>query len=129
MPQSEALAMAHRAMESAPRSTTLGDYRMGEERDQLRGYQLVYHGWYYFHTFTQTLYVIPVTGVAAGGQEINGFRFLITGRGPRNGYAFVRGAAQDSSLAKTLKVALDSTGKATPVTNLRMRPYDEDWGR
>lgn len=135
VPQSEAFAMAHQAMVSAPRGYTLGEYRIDAIRDhdavhdQLIGYRLVYNGWYYFHTFTQNLYVIPVAGVGAGGQEINGFRFLVTGAGPVVGYAFVRAAAQDSSLAKSLNAALDSTGATTLVTNLHVRPYDEDRNR
>jgi len=135
VPQSEAFAMAHQAMVSAPRGCTLGEYRItaihdhDAIHDQLIGYRLVYHGWYYVHSFTQNLYVIPVAGVGAGGQEINGFRFLITGSGPKVGYAFLRGAAQDSSLAKTLNAALDSTATTSFVTNLRIRPYAEDLGR
>jgi hypothetical protein len=125
--------MAHQAMVAAPRGYTLGEYRItaihDAIHDQLIGYRLVYHGWYYVHTFTQNLYVIPVAGVGAGGQEINGFRFLITGAGPVVGYAFVRAAAQDTSLAKTLNAALDSTGTTSLVTNLRIRPYDENLGR
>jgi hypothetical protein len=135
VPQYEAFAMAHQAMVSAPRGYTLGEYQItaihdrDAIHDQLIGYRLVYHGWYYVHTFTQNLYVIPVAGVGAGGQEINGFRFLITGAGPVVGYAFVRAAAQDTSLAKTLNAVLDSTGTTSLVTNLRIRPYDENLGR
>ncbi len=133
--QSEAFAMAHQAMESAPRRYTLGEYQVTAIHDRdamddrLIGYRLVYHGWSHFHSFTQNLYVVPVTGVAAGGQEINGFRFLITAAGPKVGYAFVRAAAQDSSLANSLTAALDTTGTTTIVTNLRVRPYDEDRDR
>jgi hypothetical protein len=135
VPQSEAFAIAHQAIVSAPRGYALGEFRITTIHDhnaipdQLIGYRLVYHGWYYVHTFTQNLYVIPVAGVGAGGQEINGFRFLITGAGPVVGYAFVRAAAQDTSLAKTLNAALDSTGTTSLVTNLRIRPYDENLGR
>jgi hypothetical protein len=128
MPQSQAFAMAHQAVVSAPRNATLGEYRIDTIHGQLRGYQLVYHGLAYFRTFKQNLYVIPVAGVGAGGQQINGFRFQITG--PWSGvlgveYSFFRAAGQDSSLAKTLKAALDSTGTTTLVTNLQVRPYDE----
>lgn len=135
LPQSEAFAIAQQAMVSAPRGYTLGEYRIYAIRDhdaahdQLIGYRLVYNGWSHFHSFTQNLYVIPVTGVGSGSQEINGFRFLVTGAGPVAGYAFVRGAAQDSSLAKSLNAALGSTGTTTLVTNLQVRPYDEDWDR
>jgi hypothetical protein len=130
--QSEAFAMAQQAMESAPRRDTLGEYQVtaihdrDAMHDRLIGYRLVYHGWSHFHSFTQNLYVVPVTGVAAGGQEIDGFRFLITAAGPKVGYAFVRGAAQDGSLVKAMNAALDSTGTATLVTNLHRRAYDED---
>jgi hypothetical protein len=127
--------MAYEAMVSAPRGYTLGEYRItaihdrDAIHDQLIGYRLVYHGWYYALSFTQNLYVIPVAGIGAGGQEIDGFRFLITGAGPDVGYAFLRGAGQDSSLAKTLNAALDSTGATSLVTNVRIRPYAEDLGR
>lgn len=135
VPQSEAFAMARQAMVSAPRWRTLGEYQItaihdhDAIHDQLIGYRLVWHGWTYFQTFTQNLYVIPVTGVGAGGQEINGFRFLITAAGPVVGYEFLRGAAQDHSLVKTLNAALDSTETTTLVTNLQVRPYDEDRDR
>lgn len=132
MPESEAFAMAYQAMASAPRDYTLGEYRIDAISGQLRGYQLVYHGWAYFRTFKQNLYVIPVAGVGAGGQPIHGFRFQITG--PWSGvlgveYSFVHAAAQDISLSKTLKAALDSTGTTVLVTNLQVRPYDENRGR
>jgi hypothetical protein len=122
-------------MVSAPRGYTLGEYQItaihdhDAVHDQLIGYRLVYHGWYYVLSFTQNLYVIPVAGVGAGGQEIDGFRFLITGAGPVAGYAFLRGAEQDSSLAKTLNAALDSTGTTSLVTNVWIRPYAEDLAR
>jgi hypothetical protein len=106
------------------RITTIHDHNAIP--DQLIGYRLDYHGWSYVSSFTQNLYVIPVAGLGAGGQEVNGFRFLITGAGPKVGYAFLRGAAQDSSLAKTLNAALDSTDTTRLVTNLRIRPYAED---
>jgi len=129
--QSEAFAMAQQALASAPRYYTAGEYQIDSlhdrdaTHDQLIGYRLVYRGWSAFHSFTQNLYVIPVAGVGAGGQEISGFRFLISAAGPKVGYAFVRASAQDRSLANTLNAALDSTGTTTPVTNLRRRPYDE----
>lgn len=134
--------MAQQAILSAPRRATLGEFQItaihdhDATHDQLIGYRLVFHGWHYFNTFTQNLYVIPVAGVGVGGQEINGFRFLITAGGPAVAYLtadgaavwidFVRATAQDTSLAKTLSAALDSTGTSTFVTNLRVRPYDED---
>jgi hypothetical protein len=129
--QSEAFAMAQQALVSAPRGYSLGEYQIDSIHDgdaihdRLIGYRLVYRGWSPFHSFTQNLYVIPVAGVRAGGQEISGFRFLITAAGPKVGYAFVRASAQDRSLVKTLNAALDSTGTTVSVTNLRLRPYDE----
>lgn len=129
--QSQAFAMAHQALESAPRRYTLGEYQVSaiHERDaahdRLIGYRLVYHGWYHLHSFAQNLYVIPVAGIGAGGREIDGFRFLLTADGPIVGYAFVRGAAQDRSLVDTLNAALDSTGTTTPVTSLHRRPFDD----
>ena len=130
--QAEAFAMAHQAMESAPRRYTLGEYQVSAihdrdaMHDRLIGYRLVYHGWSHFHSFAQNLYVIPVAGVGEGGQDINGFRYLLTADGPIVGYAFVRGAAQDRSLVEALNAALESTGTTTLVTSLRRRPYDED---
>lgn len=145
VPQSEAFSVAQQAILSAPRRATLGEYQVIAIHDhdathnQLIGYRLVFQGWHYFNTFTQNLYVIPVAGVGVGGLEISGFRFLITGSGPAVAYLtadgaavgidFVRAAAQDTSLAKTLNAALGSTGTTTFVTNLRVRPYDEDGDR
>ena len=130
--QSQAFAIAHQAMESAPRRYTLGEYQVtaihdrDAMQDRLIGYRLVYHGWAHFHSFAQNLYVIPVAGVGKGGQDMDGFRFLLTADGPIVGYAFVRGAAQDRSLVKALNAALNSTGTTTLVTSLHRRPYDED---
>lgn len=129
MPQAEAFAIAHQAMASAPRNSTGGEYRIDAIHGQLQGYQLTYHGWAYLSGFEEKLYVIPVAGVGAGGQEINGFRFHITGPWSGVGYDFVRAAGQDSSLTKTLKAALDSTGSTALVTNLQIRPYVEDRDR
>jgi hypothetical protein len=131
MSQSDAFAMAQQALASAPRRYSLGEYQIDSIHDrdaihdQLIGYRLVYRGRAPFHSFTQNLYVIPVAGVGAGGQEISGFRFLMSAAGPKVGYAFVRASAQDRSLVKTLNAALDSTGTTIAVTKLQLRPYDE----
>lgn len=130
--QSEAFAIAHQAIESAPRRYTLGEYQVtaihdrAAMHDRLIGYRLVYHGWSHVHSFAQNLYVIPVAGVGENGQDIDGFRFLLTADGPIVGNAFVRGAAQDRSLVKALNAALDSRGTTTLVTSLHRRPYDPD---
>jgi hypothetical protein len=129
LPQSEAFAMARQAMASAPRNSMGGEYRIDAIHGQLQGYQLIYHGWAYRSHFEQKLYVIPVAGIGAGGQEINGFRFHIIGPWSGVGYDFIRAAGQDSSLTRTLKAALDSTGSTALVTNLQVRPYVEDRDR
>ena len=118
--------MAHQAMASAPRNSMGGEYRIDAIHGQLQGYELIYHGRSYLSHFEQRLYVIPVAGVGAGGQEINGFRFHIAGPWSGVGYDFIRAAGQDSSLTRILKAALDSTGSTALVTNLQLRPYVED---
>lgn len=122
IPESEAFAIAGKAIVSAIPSYNLDKVEIGEMGGDFRGYRVFYQALTFPRVcFAQRLYVLPVAGVTSSGQEVYGFRFEITGRGG----SFVRGAEQDRELARTLKAALDATGTVTAVTNLRIRPYAE----
>ena len=122
IPQAQAFAMARQAIRSA--ASGYADYvSIDEHVGHLRGYNVLAEN-LIARRFRQQLYVIPVAGAAASGQEIDGFRFEIGNRGPWVlwGSPFQE-AVQDCVLASTLEAALDATGTAATVTNLHGRPW------
>jgi hypothetical protein len=128
MPQSEALATAREAIQSA--AAQCGEEHVhieGISRAGIRGYQASYGSWWdipdIWHDFgvQRRLYVIPITGTAESGQQIDGFLFEII-YPTMNMVKGVWGGCK-KTLDSTLQTALDATGKATAVTSTRLRPY------
>lgn len=124
IPQAQAFAMARQAIRSAA-SGYADSVSIDEHIGHLRGYNVLAENLIAYR-FREQLYVIPVAGATAGGQEIDGFRFEIGTRGlwVLMGGSPFQGAVQDCLLASTLEAALDATGTAVTVTNLRGRPWE-----
>lgn len=122
VPESEAFAIAHRAIVTARPGYQLDRVDIYEMGGSFPGYQVAYEsGFSPWACFVQRLYVIPVTGVAPDGRETAGFRFVITGDGRPLGLSL----EQDKHLAAILKAALDATGTATAVRDFRVRVNDK----
>lgn len=72
--------------------------------------------------------ILSSAGIAASGQQIDGFRFEITYRyfrGLRAVYPRLPGGGCEKTLIGALHAALEATGTATSVTSLETRPYGE----
>jgi hypothetical protein len=130
IPQSQAFAIARGAIQSAaPRCGA--DYLHVDKisrGDGLRGYEADYKSWFYRFYIPRRLYVVPAAGIAAGGQQIDGFRFEITYyyyRGLRAENIRLPGGGCEKTLISALHAALEATGTATSVTSLETRPYGE----
>ena len=130
IPQSQAFAIAHGAiLSSAPRCGA-DDVHIDEisRGDGVRGYQADYDSRFYHFHIPRHLYVVPTAGIAASGQQIDGFRFEITYRyfrGLRAVYPRLPGGGCEETLIGALHAALEATGTATSVTRLETRPYGE----
>jgi hypothetical protein len=130
IPQSQAFAIALGAIRSAA-------LRCGADRvhidnisrgDGLRGYEAEYYSWIYRFYIPRRLYVVPAAGIAANGQQIDGFRFEITYyyyRGLRAVNVRLPGGGCEQTLISALLTTLQATGSATSVTSLETRPYGE----
>ena len=130
IPQSQAFAIARGAILSAAPRCGADDVHIDEIRrgDGLRGYEAEYDSWFYHLSIPRHLYVVPTTGITAGGQQIDGFRFEITYRyfrGLRAVYPRLLGGGCEETLIGALHAALQATGTATSVTSLETRPYGE----
>jgi len=132
IPQSQAFAIVRNAIQSAAARCDAEEVHIEETSrgggigGSIRGYQAYYRGEIRRFVLMRKLYVIPSAGIAASGQQIDGFRFEITYDLLRNpGSVAGPGAACEKALASTLETALDATGTATAVTSLRLRPYGE----
>jgi hypothetical protein len=131
IPQSRAFAIAHGAiLSAAPRCGADGVHIEEISRgDGLRGYEANYDSWFYGFYIPRRLYVVPAAGIAASGQQIDGFRFEITYyyyRGRRAVNTRLPGGGCEKTLTSALLAALQETGTATSVTGLGTRPYGED---
>jgi hypothetical protein len=128
IPQSQAFAIARGAiLSSAPRCGA-DDVHIDEisRGGGLRGYEADYDSWYYRFYIPRRLYVVPAAGIAASGQQINGFRFEITYyyyRGLRAVNPRLPGGGCEKTLITALLAALQATGTATSVTSLETRAY------
>jgi len=112
IPRSEALSVAREALLSAT-SRYGANYIHIDEVDagRFQGYQVTYQGTFHGEIIRR-LYVIPTTGVAANGQRVDGFRFVIM-------RAYCNpGVDCDKPLEGSLQTALDATGAASSVTSL-----------
>ena len=128
IPQSQAFTIAHKAIVSAaPRCGA--DYLHIDEisrGDGLRGYEADYRSWFYRFYIPRRLYVVPAAGIAASGQQIDGFRFEITYyyyRGLRAVNPRLPGGGCEKTLISALLASLEATGTATSITSLETRPY------
>ncbi len=130
IPQKQAFAIAHKAILSAAQRCG-ADYLHVDKisrGDGLRGYEADYNSWFYSSFIPRRLWVVPSAGVAANGQQIDGFRFEITYyyyRGLRAVNLRLPGAGCEKTLISALHAALEATGAATSVTSLETRPYGE----
>jgi hypothetical protein len=134
IPQSQAFAIARGAIQSAAQRCGATDVHIDKisRGDGIRGYEADYDSWFYRFYIPRRLYVVPAAGIAASGEQIDGFRFEITYydfRGLRAVYPRLPGGGCEKTLISALHAALETTGTATSVTSSETRPYGEgrDW--
>jgi hypothetical protein len=134
IPQSQAFAIARGAIQSAALRCGADYVHIDKisRGDGLRGYQAEYRSWFYRFFIPRRLYVVPAAGIAASGEQIDGFRFEITYyyyRGLRDVNPRLPGGGCEKTLISALLAASEATGTATSVTSLETRPYGEgrDW--
>jgi hypothetical protein len=134
IPQSQAFAIAHAAILSAAQGCGADDVHIDKisRGDGSRGYEADYRSSFYRFYIPRRLYVVRAAGVAASGQQIDGFRFDITYyyyRGLRAVNPRLPGGGCEKTLISALLASLEATGTATTVTSLETRPYGQgrDW--
>jgi len=130
IPQSQAFSIAHAAILSAASRCGADEVHIDKisRGDGLRGYQAEYRGWFYRFFIPRRLYVVPTAGIAASGEQIDGFRFEITYyyyRGLRAVNTRLPGGGCEKALLGELHAALEATGTATSVTSSATRPYGQ----
>jgi hypothetical protein len=131
IPQAQAFAVAREALLSAAPPCGAEEVHIeGITRGGgIRGYQANYRSSFYRFLIVRRLYLIPTTGIAASGQQIDGFRFQITDDAYEYPhpllYVRLPGGGCEKTLTGTLQAALDATGTATMAKGLRLRPYAE----
>jgi hypothetical protein len=130
IPQSQAFAIARGAIQSAAQRCG-ADYLHVDKisrGDGLRGYEADYGSWFYRFYIPRRLYVVPAAGIAANGQQIDGFRFELAYyyyRGLRAVNIRLPGGGCEETLIGALLAGLEATGSATSVTSIETRPYGE----
>ena len=72
--------------------------------------------------YSHRVLVIPAVGTDASGSEVHGYWFDISGRGSMP----IIGSIKSTELLTRILEALDATGTATVVTNLRQGRYETD---
>jgi hypothetical protein len=130
IPQSQAFSIARGAIQSAALRCGATDVHVDKisRGDGVRGYEADYESWFYHFYIPRRLYVVPAAGMAASGQQIDGFRFEINYydyRGLRAVNIRLPGGGCEQTLISALLAALQATGTATSVTSLETRPYGE----
>jgi len=130
IPQSQAFAIAHAAILSSAARCEATDVHIDKisRGDGVRGYEADYESWFYHYYIPRRLYVVPAAGIAASGQQIDGFHFEITYyyyRGLRAENLRLPGGGCEKTLISALHAALEATGAATSVTSIETRPYGE----
>jgi hypothetical protein len=128
IPQSQACAIARGAILSAAPSCGADDVHIDaiSRGDGSRGYEADYRSSFYRFYIPRRLYVVPAAGIAASGQQIDGFRFEITYyyyRGLRAVNPRLPGGGCEKTLISALLASLEATGTATSITSLETRPY------
>jgi hypothetical protein len=130
IPQSQAFSIAHGAILSAASRCGADEVHIDKisRGDGFRGYLAEYRGWFYRFFIPRRLYVVPAAGIAASGEQVDGFRFEITYyyyRGLRAVNTRLPGGGCEEALIGELHAALEATGTATSVTRLATRPYGQ----
>jgi hypothetical protein len=130
IPQAQAFAIAHGAILSAARRCEATDVHIEKisRGDGIRGYEADYESWFYHYYIPRRLYIVPAAGVAASGQQIDGFRFEVDYyyyRGLRDVNPRLPGGGCNNTLIDALVAALQATGTATAVARLETHPYGE----
>ena len=72
--------------------------------------------------YTHRVLVVPAVGTDAGGHEVHGYWFDISGSGSMP----ISGATKHKEFLRVIQEALDATGTETIVTNLRDGTYETD---
>src|SRR6266508_5223461 len=72
--------------------------------------------------YTHRVLVIPAIGMDAGGREVRGYLFDISGSGSMP----ISGSAKHKEFIRVIQEALAATGAATVVSNLRDSNYETD---
>jgi hypothetical protein len=72
--------------------------------------------------YTHRVLVIPAVGTDARSQDVHGYWFDLSGSGSMP----IHGSAKHKELLRVIQDALDATGTATVVTNLRDGRYETD---
>jgi hypothetical protein len=85
-----------------------------------RGYWTTYR--FGLDRYSQRVLVIPGVGTDAGGNEVHGYWFDVSG----SGSAPITGGAKNRALFRHIRDAADATGSATVVTGLRQGRYETD---
>jgi hypothetical protein len=127
IPRAQALFVAREALQSAARGYKANYVHIDKyDSGPIRGYQVTYQSQFNRFTVVRRLYVIPVTGEATNGQQVDGFRFVII---RAHCHPFIGPQPSrdcDTPLVEALQTRLDATGAASPVTRLASldRVYD-----
>lgn len=84
-----------------------------------RGYQSTWR--FGLDTYSQKVLVIPAVGTDASGHDVRGYWFEVSGAGSSGS-----GYRKNIDLHRRIQEALNATGTATIVTNVREGRYDSD---
>jgi hypothetical protein len=84
-----------------------------------RGYQSTWR--FGLDTYSQRVLIIPAVGTDTSGQEVQGYYFEVSGSGSSGS-----GYRRNIALFERIRDALEATGTATVVTNVREGRYDTD---
>jgi Short C-terminal domain len=84
-----------------------------------RGYESTWR--WGLDTYSQKVLIIPATGIDTRGREVHGYWFDVSGGGTSGS-----GFSKNRALYRRIQKALDATGTATVVTNLREGTYETD---
>ena len=85
-----------------------------------RGYESTWR--FGLDSYSQKTLIIPAVGTDARGHEVQGYWFDVSG----GGTAIFSGSAKNRGLFRRLQEALDATGTAVVITNLREGRYETD---
>jgi hypothetical protein len=84
-----------------------------------RGYKATWR--WGLDTYSQKVLVIPAVATDSAGREVRGYWFEVSGEGSSGS-----GRAKNVDLYQRIQAALDATGAATVVTNVKEGRYETD---